>query len=228
MSFGSVQVTKAMGGMSPGPLGGLGPMGRHAPQEYSSPDVQLQGKRLDEDAIGIEGFQFIPVGYAGITLGQGISGWYPGPGEGPHHHSIFRRRVDADTVGAGTDARISPYQARLTGPVQFFKNLLDTWDLDSKAATVLLGMDPDDESIAGDLLAGRAVLRGRDVKDRIAYLYRIRNILSALFRDENVENQWLREPHTMLEERSPLDLMLDGSLENLLLVKEYVEAAAGR
>ena len=89
-------------------------------------------------------------------------------------------------------------------------------------------MDPDDESFAGDLLTGRAALRGRDVKDRIAYLYRIRNILSALFRDENVENRWLREPHTMLNERSPLDLMLDGSMENLLLVKEYVEAAAGR
>ena len=32
----------------------------------------------------------------------------------------------------------------------------------------------------------------------------------------------------MLNERSPMDLMLEGSMENLLLVRDYVEAAAGR
>ncbi len=95
-------------------------------------------------------------------------------------------------------------------------------------ATVLLGMDPDDGSFAGNLLAGRDALKGRDAKDRVAYLYRIRKILSALFQDLKVENRWLREPHTMLDGRSPMDRMLDGSMENLLLVKEYVEAAAGR
>ena len=209
-----------MGGMSSGLLGGLGPTAGHVPQRDSSLEMQLRGKQLDEESIGTRSARFAPVGDAGKTPRQGISVL--------HHHHVPSRRVDADTTGAGTDARISPYQARLTGPVQFFKNLLDTWKLDSEAATVLLGMDPDDESFAGDLLTGRAALRGRDVKDRIAYLYRIRNILSALFRDENVENRWLREPHTMLDEQSPLDLMLDGSMENLLLVKEYVEAAAGR
>ncbi len=78
------------------------------------------------------------------------------------------------------------------------------------------------------LLSGRVTLRGRDVKDRIAYLFRIRKTLSALFRDENVENEWLREPHGALNGKSPMDIMLEGSMENLLLVKEYVEAAAGR
>ena len=32
----------------------------------------------------------------------------------------------------------------------------------------------------------------------------------------------------MLDERAPLELMLEGSMENMLLVREYVEAAAGR
>jgi len=56
----------------------------------------------------------------------------------------------------------------------------------------------------------------------------IRKTLSALFRDEAVENEWLREPHTLLNERSPMDLILEGSMEHLLLVREYVDAAAGR
>ena len=72
------------------------------------------------------------------------------------------------------------------------------------------------------------MLRGRDAKNRIAYLFRIRKMLSALFGDKNVENEWLRERHEMLDDKAPMDLLLEGSMENLLLVKEYVEAAAGR
>ena len=142
-------------------------------------------------------------------------------------------KVAADTTGTGSSARTSPYRTRPTEPVQFatvqfLGKLLDAWKLGSSDAIVLLGMDPDDRSCAEDILNGRAILKGRDARDRIAYLYRIRKILSALFRDEEVENQWLREPHAMLNERSPMDLMLDGSMEDLLLVREYVEAAAGR
>ena len=47
-------------------------------------------------------------------------------------------------------------------------------------------------------------------------------------RDEDMENEWLRECHEMLDDKAPMDLLLDGSMENLLLVKEYMEAAAGR
>ena len=78
------------------------------------------------------------------------------------------------------------------------------------------------------MLAGRTALKGRDASDRIVHLYEMRKTLSALFRDEDVENQWLREQHAMLDERAPLELMLEGSMENMLLVREYVEAAAGR
>ncbi len=88
-------------------------------------------------------------------------------------------------------------------------------------------MDQDEQFFVESLLNGQVLLKGRDIKDRIAYLYLIRKTLSALFQDESVENQWLREPHTLLNEQSPMDLMMDGSMENLLLVKEYVEAAAG-
>lgn len=140
-------------------------------------------------------------------------------------------RQAASTAGTATSAigaTPSPYSARLTGPVQFLKYLLEAWELNSAHATVLLGLDPDDAPQVADLLAGRAKLKGRDTQDRIAHLYRIRKTLSALFRDEVVENQWLRERHTMLDESSPMDLMLEGSMENLLLVREYVEAAAGR
>jgi len=116
----------------------------------------------------------------------------------------------------------------VTGPVRFLSNLLESWQLEATQAIVLLGLDPGDEPYAGAVLTGRAPLKGRDAKDRIAHLYQIRKTLSALFRDESVENEWLREPHTLLNERSPMELMMEGSMEHLLLVREYVDVAAGR
>ena len=77
-------------------------------------------------------------------------------------------------------------------------------------------------------LNGIVTLRGRDVRDRIAYLFAIRATLSSLFRDLDVENEWLREPHSLLHGESPLALLSNGSVEDLLVVKEYVDTVAGR
>lgn len=121
---------------------------------------------------------------------------------------------------------LRPSLIRITGPVRFVKNLLHTWKLEPRDAAVLLGLD---KRNIHDVLDGRCALpAGRDVEDRIAYLFHIRRTLSGLFRDEEVENEWLREDHSLLDDKSPLALMREGSMENLLLVKEYVETAAGR
>ena len=93
------------------------------------------------------------------------------------HSDAARQAASADTANSAVGARTSPYRARLTGPVQFLKNLLESWDLESTYATVLLGLDPDDASQAADVLAGRAILKGRDAKDRITHLYQIRKTL---------------------------------------------------
>ena len=135
-------------------------------------------------------------------------------------YSSTYQKTFANKTSAITD------QIRLTGPIQFLVKLLKTWNLSRADAIPLLGLE-DERAYAKDLLAGRARLRGRDLKHRIACLFRIRKTLYALFRDEKVENDWLREPHDALDGQRPMDVMLEGSMENLLLVKEYVEEAAG-
>ena len=69
---------------------------------------------------------------------------------------------------------------------------------------------------------------GRDIQDRIAHLFRIHETLSSVFRDPVVENEWLRESHALLDGRTPVSLLLEGSMEGLLLVKEYVELTGRR
>ena len=104
---------------------------------------------------------------------------------------------------------------------------MDYWRVGEAEIARLLGCDPEDIEYVSAILDGRRELRGRDVRDRIANLFHIRRTLWSLFRDLDVENEWLREPHSMLQGSSPLSLMLEGSMENLLLAREYVESAAG-
>ena len=131
------------------------------------------------------------------------------------------------TLGVAS-AETSPYRGRITGPVKFINQLLATWQLTADSACILLGFEPSDSAYIHNVLRGYATLRGRDAKDRIAHLLQSRLSLSALFRDETVENEWLRESQDILNGKTPMELLLEGSMENLLLVKEYVELVAGR
>ena len=116
---------------------------------------------------------------------------------------------------------------RVTGPVQFVRKLMESWRLDESCAVSLLGYGHEEIEYVSAVLAGSRHLAGRDVKDRIAHLFCIRRTLWSLFRDLDEENDWLREGHKMLNGKSPLSLMLEGSMEDLLLVREFVELAAG-
>lgn len=117
---------------------------------------------------------------------------------------------------------------RLTGPIQFVLKLLGFWRLQTSDAVGLLGFNSVDAEHVAAVLRGREQFRGRDVRDRIAHLFHIRATLRSLFRDLETENNWLREPNPLLDEKSPLSLMLGGSMEDLLLTKEYVQSVAGR
>ena len=119
-------------------------------------------------------------------------------------------------------------RGRLTGPVVFVRGLLESWKLGRDDAVFLLGFERTESEYVERILNGAEPLIGRDTKDRIAYLYRIRSTLDALFRNEDVENEWLREKQTLLGDRVPLELLREGGMENLLLVTEYVEVVAGR
>lgn len=115
---------------------------------------------------------------------------------------------------------------RPAGPVQFILKLLDTWGLGSERAAVLLGLE--DREHAQRILDGSAPLVGRDVKDRIVVLYHIRRTLWSLFQDDEVENEWLRESHLLIYEKTPMNLLLEGSMESLLMLREYVDSIARR
>ncbi len=116
---------------------------------------------------------------------------------------------------------------RLTGPVQFIRKLAELWDLNTADLTAVLGFERDEERIVEGLLAGRTSLRGRDQKDRITALFRIRSLLSGLLRNPDAERTWLRTARKEFEGKSPLDLLREGSMEGLLMLRQYVEHLSG-
>ena len=120
------------------------------------------------------------------------------------------------------------HSGQLTGPILFIKHLIDTWNLKESDTTFLLGYESTDHDYVSKLLSGHEQLTGRDVKDRIFFLIQIRANLSSLINDDNSENSWLRDPQEELKNRSPMSLMLSGTMENLLLVRDFVDNLAGR
>lgn len=120
-----------------------------------------------------------------------------------------------------------PKTSKPSAPVQFFSKLLEIWELDVDSACPLLGYEQSSKSHVQAILSGAAPLETRDEKDRIAEMFVIRKILHSVFRDKKVENQWLREPQSLLDGSSPLDLMVEGSWPNLLRVRQFTELMAG-
>lgn len=117
---------------------------------------------------------------------------------------------------------------RLTGPIQFILKLLDYWKLNRKDAVSLLGFEESESEFVVGVLEGNELLRGRDAKDRLSHLFSIRKSLHYFFRDLETENDWLREPQPLLDGRTPMTLLLGGSMEDILLVREYVDSMVGR
>lgn len=117
--------------------------------------------------------------------------------------------------------------ANMVGPILLVSKILNTWRLGEWERARLLGLGGSDQASIEEFLSGNATTIRRDTKDRIAYLIQIRSTLFSLFRDESVENEWLREPNEMLEGHSPLDQMLEGSMESLLLVRDFCDEAGG-
>jgi Protein of unknown function (DUF2384) len=114
----------------------------------------------------------------------------------------------------------------LSGPAKFVARLARRWDLSNHDLSVLL--DLDSPEVAADLLLGANVLRGRDTEDRVANLFRIFETLFGLLKDANEEKKWLRQPREQFNDRSCLDIMLAGGIEDLVDVRRWLEHLAGR
>jgi len=134
----------------------------------------------------------------------------------------------ASSIETGRQQRVI-VEGRVTGPVQLLNQILDEWALSSQHATNMLGYESSDVGFVEDILRGVVTLSGRDVKDRVAYLITIYNLLNKLFgHDKKVVNEWLHKEQPKLNRSTPISYITSGSMERLLHVKYLVDLMAGQ
>lgn len=120
------------------------------------------------------------------------------------------------------------YQMEMNAPVrasgsEYFDAMVDLakrWHLRNREARLLLAVP---ERTFYQWKAGRPHLT-TDQCDRISHLANIEIALTNIFNDRSMTRSWIRRPNEAFEERTPLDVMIDGGLSGILRVRTYLQS----
>jgi hypothetical protein len=121
---------------------------------------------------------------------------------------------------------ISGGVVRASGQIEGFKRLLEKWGFSRKEGATILGFD--DEVILWELFQGIRKPEQRDVRDRLDLFLRIAGDLYGLFRSHDVIRDWLNESKDIVGGKAPRELLVEGSMENLIRVKHLAQQEANR
>lgn len=106
----------------------------------------------------------------------------------------------------------------------FFFRLAELWELTTDQQMKLLGSPARSTYFrwrkdGGDLSA--------DTMERISHLGAIYKALQILLDTPEAADKWIRRPNRYFEGVSALDVMLGGSLSDIIRVRQYVDAQRG-
>ncbi len=101
-------------------------------------------------------------------------------------------------------------------------NLFDQWELTERQAAILLHVSKRTLSRWKAVpMPGRL---GQEGKVRLSHLMGIQKSLRTIFREPHRGYSWIKAPNTQFDGRSALDVMLGGTLGDLLRVRKLLEA----
>lgn len=108
-----------------------------------------------------------------------------------------------------------------------FMGIADVWQLTVPERVCLLGDIA--ESTYHKWRGGKISEPSRDQLERLSLLLGIYKALRLIFSDESTGLRWLRGANTesSFAGRSPLERMLDGSIDDLYAVRRYLDAWRG-
>lgn len=110
------------------------------------------------------------------------------------------------------------------GPLAAFFALADVWKLSTDQQIVLLGSPARSTYFKWKKEGGTLSV---DQEDRVSHLLSIFKALQVLFPDPACADAWLARPHRFFGGRSALEVMLEGKLEDIVRVRDYVDAQRG-
>lgn len=129
--------------------------------------------------------------------------------------------------------RFSPEnRRRLSAPaLRTFLAIADLWGLSEEQRRLMLGY-PSRSTYHSWCRKARehdAITLDVDVLTRISAVFGIHQALGVLFGSEQEGKEWLRTPHHALlfGGHPPLDLAANGTMDGLMLVRRFLDAARG-
>ena len=113
------------------------------------------------------------------------------------------------------------------GIFEAFVKTCQRWELDLDKQITLLGCR-ENISTGHQILSGRIIFPSQDIVDRAGYIVGISLGLGSIFGEVvDAEIAWLKCPRVGLQNKSPLDYMLEGHLVNLFVIAEMVKHERG-
>ncbi|MDE0302621.1 MAG: hypothetical protein OXJ38_05355 [Gammaproteobacteria bacterium] len=123
------------------------------------------------------------------------------------------------------------HEEKISNPRGIFEAFVKTcqrWELDLDSQITLLGCR-ENISTGHQILSGHIISPSQDIVDRAGYIVGISLGLGALFGEAiDAEIDWLKCPRKKLQNKSPLEYMLEGHLVNLFAIAEMVRHERGQ
>lgn len=130
-------------------------------------------------------------------------------------------------MNTAQQARITDFDSDRVAAValQAFFRIAEAWGLDGEAQRVLLG-SPSRRTLSR-WRAGEGTQLPRDTVERISVLTGIWKALHILLPVAEQANGWIHRPNTAFGERSALDVMLQGQVDDLYTIRRHLDAWRG-
>lgn len=108
--------------------------------------------------------------------------------------------------------------------------LFDLWELSNAERLNLLGLSPKSTAKLNGLKHGTSGIgSGQDAQDRVGYLLDIHKSLGLLFpQNPEMKYGWVKMSNGMLENRTPLEVMLSGHMLGIIQVCGLLNFLRGR
>jgi uncharacterized protein (DUF2384 family) len=123
-----------------------------------------------------------------------------------------------------TNIESRPSHGDIPNEFDAFLALADVWRLNTDQQITLLGNPARSTYFKWKKQGGSM---SSDTEERISHLVAIYKALQILFPEPHRADAWLERPHRFFGGRSALDVMLDGKLQDIIRVREYLDAQRG-
>jgi uncharacterized protein (DUF2384 family) len=108
--------------------------------------------------------------------------------------------------------------------MEAFARLAEDWELSTDEQITLLG-SPGRSTFFKWKKSGGSL--PHDTIERISHLLGIYKSLQIVLPDPRAADAWVKKPNAYFDDRSALDLMLEGNVVDIYKVREYLDAQRG-